>query len=519
MSGKKDSTCPSVEEQEEHVRRIFEEVISFCKGNSKTSGDFHEFEVRLKPHIRHLARALIQLFLICYYYRFDISPWLESGKYFYRRKPIFRTIKTICGPVRYCRCHLALKKGGGGFYPMDACLGLTRDGFSQGVISLAVRLSTQMSFNSAANILRMTIGYSPAVSSIEEHVLGLGRYTSEYMSTSAPPSKPLSSGGDEILIIEADGKATPTATEAELKKRRGKRGKAGKNSCGCRRHRSPEDKPRTDKKRRKAGDKSKNGRSITLVAIYTLKKGVDGKLHGPYKKKIYGSYSQRKVMLEWVADQAKKRGFSMSSPDVHIVVGGEKCLYNNLSELFPNASFALDVYHLEEHIWLAGRSFHRVNSRKLKEWVDEKMEQLYNDPDELISSLNALKLKYQNTNRWRKRYEAVEKLLKYMEPRREMLRYTLYKKQDLPIASGIIEGAARYVIGERMDCSGMRWVPERAEQLLQLRCIEINGDWDEFFNYYHEKNMLIMKEGHKVQLRKSETDELATSLEELNRAA
>ena len=329
MSGENDSTCPSVEEQEKHVRRIFEEVVSFCKDSSKKSGDFHGFEVGLKPHIRHLACALVQLFLISYYYRFDISPWLESGKYFYRRKPISRSIKTMWGPVCYWRCHLSFKKGGGGFYPMDACLGLTRDGFSQAVISLAVRLSTQMSFNSAADVLRMTVGYSPAVSSIEEHVLGLGRYTSEYMSSSAPSSKPLSSGGDEILVIEADGKATPTATEAELEKRRGKRGKAGKNSCGCRRHRSPEHKLHTEKKRRKAGDKSKNGRSITLVAMYTLKKGDDGKLHGPYNKKIYGSYSPRKVMLKWAADQAEKRGFSMNSPDIHIVVDGEKCLYTD----------------------------------------------------------------------------------------------------------------------------------------------------------------------------------------------
>jgi len=41
-----------------------------------------------------------------------------------------------------------------------------------------------------------------------------------------------------------------------------------------------------------------------------------------------------------------------------------------------------------------------------------------------------------------------------------------YKKnidQDLPIATGIVEGAVRYAINERMDCSGMRWIPERGK--------------------------------------------------------
>jgi hypothetical protein len=46
------------------------------------------------------------------------------------------------------------------------------------------------------------------------------------------------------------------------------------------------------------------------------------------------------------------------------------------------------------------------------------------------------------------------------------------------IASGVVEGAARYVVGERLDNSGMRWIEERAEAVLLLRCIEVNGDWE-----------------------------------------
>lgn len=51
---------------------------------------------------------------------------------------------------------------------------------------------------------------------------------------------------------------------------------------------------------------------------------------------------------------------------------------------------------------------------------------------------------------------------------------------DLVLASGVVEGAARYVVGERLDQSGMRWVVQRAEAVL-LRCIEVNGDWEKYF--------------------------------------
>ena len=57
-----------------------------------------------------------------------------------------------------------------------------------------------------------------------------------------------------------------------------------------------------------------------------------------------------------------------------------------------------------------------------------------------------------------------------------MLRYAYCKRKDLVLASGQVEGAVRYVVAQRFDCSGMRWIVENAESLLQLRCLEVNGD-------------------------------------------
>lgn len=49
-----------------------------------------------------------------------------------------------------------------------------------------------------------------------------------------------------------------------------------------------------------------------------------------------------------------------------------------------------------------------------------------------------------------------------------------------PDLSGAVEGAVKHVIGERCDQGGMRWIRECAEVVVQLRCIELNGDWDAF---------------------------------------
>jgi hypothetical protein len=77
--------------------------------------------------------------------------------------------------------------------------------------------------------------------------------------------------------------------------------------------------------------------------------------------------------------------------------------------------------------------------------------------------------------------EALRELIGYLEKRLSMMAYQDLIEADLVIASGIVEGVARYVVGERLDSSGMRWIPERAEALLHLRCIELNGEWERFF--------------------------------------
>src|SRR2546422_5007544 len=274
----------------------------------------------------------------------DYAIWLKEGNY-YKGCLVSRTIKTIYGEVRYWRHYLA-RKGGGGFYPVDAHIGLTGDGFSPFVLSLVTRLATRVSFAASVLLFRCFYGWAPSSEAIQHLIIGMGKDSGAYMEQAQ-----VSSDDGDILVIEVDGKATPTATEAELKKRRGKRPQKP-HTCRCARHRGQAKRAcRGKKKRRKLGDKSKNGRSITLVVMYTLKQGDDGRLHGPINKRVWGSYAPRKVMLAWAREQATKRGFAPATAKrIHLVVDGEICLYDGLSTLFPQATFALDIRHVEERL-------------------------------------------------------------------------------------------------------------------------------------------------------------------------
>lgn len=120
----------------------------------------------------------------------------------------------------------------------------------------------------------------------------------------------------------------------------------------------------------------------------------------------------------------------------------------------------------------------------------------------MIIELKKIKLSLSSrAKRDKDKREKVSKLISYMEKRTVMMNYKQLLEEDMVIASGIVEGAARYVIGERMDCGGMRWIPERAEALLKLRCIELNGDWDHFFHWGYQQWIDKMSQGENIIIR------------------
>ena len=81
-----------------------------------------------------------------------------------------------------------------------------------------------------------------------------------------------------------------------------------------------------------------------------------------------------------------------------------------------------------------------------------------------------------------------------------MMSYAELMDEDFEVGSGAVEGAVKNVIGKRCDQGGMRWIRERAEAVVQLRCIELNGDWDRFVQHVHDR---ARQEGldHGVRIR------------------
>ena len=482
----------------QNAKDAFDDLVRFCE---TCDAPFWVFEKALLVRAAVLGCYLIRLFLAARYERLDLQPFLKDGKYRPGDDYAERTLKTFYGEVTYGRHYLMSRGGGSGFFPLDVVLGLTRDRLSPWVMQWVARLATRMSFKASQMVCKAVLNWAPATETIEQVVLGMGRDAAPFMKQRKAPAN-----DGEVLVIEVDGKCPPTATAEELAKRRGKRKPKHEKdcACGCQRHRGKaKRKARGSKKRRKRGDKSKNGKEVSVVVMYTLKRGDDGKLHGPLNKKLYATFAGRKAAALWARAEATKRGFGPdTTKTVQIVLDGAKSLKHHLKLLFPKAIFTLDVCHVVEKLWALGHHFHKEGSEELKAWVEELKALVYaGKARTLVKRLEKLLEQVSKHGPGTKgRRAALTTLIGYLKPRCKMMRYGRWIKQDLVIASGQVEGAVRHLVGERFDCAGMRWVQAKAEAVLHLRCIELNGDWATFVTWFQRTTQTRVNKGerHKV---------------------
>ena len=473
-----------------HIERAIHEQVSgileFLK-KPDPSRSFDSVERGILPLVFALGRLFLAFFLAWReeHSRAEVRAWAKRGFRLRRAQP--RLLGTFFGKVRYWRTYMS-DDSGSGLYPLDLALGLSADGFSLLVLDMAARLATLVSFDQVTTILKLFLGWSPSKTSVEKMVLGLGKRTGDWFRDAQPPAD-----DGEVLVIQVDSKATPTATEEELRKRRGKR--RPNPFPQSQRHRGREARRRRGSKpRRKKGDKSKNGRAAHLVVMYTLKRGrgPDGKpaLLGPRNRKVYASYTSKRHAFEVAQREADKRGFPRGSGKLlQLVTDGDDDLRDLGKEFFPEAIHTLDVMHAMEYLWEAGAYLFGEGSKEQAAWVKKVENRLYKGKifsvlGDIAAELEAIP-KTGPGNKGRR--QRLESALNYLYNRTEMMNYAWLKAQDLELSSGSVEGAVKHVIAKRFDNGSMRWIRERAEPLLQLRCIEINGDWSAFIQYVHEK--------------------------------
>jgi hypothetical protein len=145
----------------------------------------------------------------------------------------------------------------------------------------------------------------------------------------------------------------------------------------------------------------------------------------------------------------------------------------------------LDLLHATPRIWEAAALFYDRDSDQAWAFVyDRVLRLLQGEIRSVISGLRQMgtKRKFRGKKR-----EKLAKICGYLQNNAHRMRYDEYLAAGYPIASGVIEGACRHFVKDRMERSGMRWTIENAQAMLDVRSTYVNGDWDAFMAYRIEK--------------------------------
>jgi len=144
----------------------------------------------------------------------------------------------------------------------------------------------------------------------------------------------------------------------------------------------------------------------------------------------------------------------------------------------------LDIMHVLEYLWKAVKVFFPDEDGSIQRhgWVAEKIKQiLHGNVMTVVADIRQLADEKGLSEKAR---EPADICANYLEKYASYLKYDEYLKKGYPIATGIIEGACRHLVKDRMDITGARWSLAGAEAMLKVRALCINGDFERYWAYH-----------------------------------
>lgn len=148
-------------------------------------------------------------------------------------------------------------------------------------------------------------------------------------------------------------------------------------------------------------------------------------------------------------------------------------------------TIVLDLIHVIEYLWKAAYVFHAPSSQEAENWVNKQLGYILEGKSSSVArSMRSCATKKELTVEQR---SAVDKCATYLVNNRAYLRYDHYLASGFPLATGVIEGACRHLVKDRMDITGARWSLKGAEAVLRLRSLCVSGDWAKYWQFHLKK--------------------------------
>ncbi len=139
----------------------------------------------------------------------------------------------------------------------------------------------------------------------------------------------------------------------------------------------------------------------------------------------------------------------------------------------------LDFYHAAQNLFKAATIWLDGQTKKARGWFAAARHRLRHGPSMRVTMDIEQALadpELQEAPR-----KALGNLLSYLSTHQSHIQYHQFKAQGLPIGSGMVESACKWLIIQRFKGVGMRWSFDGFDSLLHLRLAWVNQRFDELF--------------------------------------
>jgi hypothetical protein len=401
-------------------------------------------------------------------------PRLETGH--------CRQLATLFGAVQVTRCAWR-RPGTGNVYPADAALSLPASRHSHALARLAAQEAARGSFAAAHAAITSRCGPVIGKRQVEQAVVRAATDIAAFYAARIPVPCTVST----LLVISADGKGVvmrPQALRPATARAAARRGKM--------------------RTRLVAGEKPNRKRMATLACVYDAEPAPrrphdviapPGGRHGhrtlrprPKAKAKWLAGSVEHDPAEVIAaafGQAQARDPARRRTWVVLVDGACHQLDLIRAEAARRGvtiGIVIDLIHVLEYLWKAAWSLHAPADPAAEDWVAIKaLAILAGDSARVADDITA---ETQAAGLTASQRHGADTCVRYLTSKHEFLRYDQALAAGWPIATGVIEGACRHLIGDRLDITGARWGLDGAEAILTLRAVISNGDFGEYWRFH-----------------------------------
>lgn len=464
----------------------FGEVVKRLKQLEASPSELSDIERLLQKEGNEVLRELLQGYADAVGLREEQLEDVRgpNGKVLRYARERSRKLMTVFGEIKLHRLGYS-DHGTDSIFPLDAQFNLPPKRYSQGLVERVAEEVASGSYDAAVEHIDLhTGGHIPkrqAEGMTQELTQDFDAFyrERERAAEAARPDKE-----EELLIISSDGKGIVMRHE-DLREQTRKRAEESTHKLSTRLSR---------------GEKSNRKRMATVAAVYGVephersaedimnrdKDTERAPAPKPNNKRVWASVKQSMAeVLDEAFAEARRRDPEGKQTWVVLVDGLEEQLRQveaAVKRSGAKVTVIQDFVHVLEYLWLAARCLYDEDDPAGEEWVKEHATAILRGK----ASEVAAGMRRSATRRGLSQAERapLDKAAGYLRKNLERLNYAQALERGMPIATGVIEGACRHLVKQRMECSGARWSLDGAEAVLRLRALRMSGDWEAYTAFH-----------------------------------